>query len=73
LGEQWASRDFADYWHKSHAVECEIDIESAVNYYPVAANLSAELDTAAKEHGTTPAALLNKWLEEKLHDKGINK
>jgi hypothetical protein len=73
LGEQWASRDLADYWQQTHEVECQIDIKSEVNYYPVESKLSAELDLAAKEYGTTPDALLNKWLQEKLHDKGINK
>jgi hypothetical protein len=73
LGEQWASRDLADYWEQTQPVECEIDIKSVVNYYPVESQLSAELDLAAKEYGTTPQALLNKWLQEKLHDKGINK
>ncbi len=73
LGEQWASRDLADYWPQTHEVECEINIKSEVSYYPVESNLSTELDSAAKESGTTPESLLNKWLAEKLHDRSINK
>ena len=73
LGEQWASRDLADYWHQTQAIECDVNIQSEFNYYPVESKLSAELDSMAKELGITPEDLLNKWLAEKLHDKSINK
>lgn len=73
LGEQWAERDLADYWQQTQPVECQIEIKDEINYYPVDAKLSAELAAIAKESGTTPEALLNKWLQEKLHNTGVNK
>ena len=69
LGEKWVERDFADYWDKSEPVEFEIDIKTQTTYYPVESKLSAKLDSAAKEFGLTPEALLNRWLQEKLQDK----
>lgn len=73
LGEKWANRDLADYWDQTQAVECQVDIKTEFNYYPVESKLSSELDCLAKEYGISPEALLNKWLEEKLHDKSITK
>jgi hypothetical protein len=73
LGEKWAGRDFADYWESSRPVKAEIDIKSQVTYYPVESKLSERLDSAAKESGVSPEVLLNRWLEEKLQDKSVNK
>jgi hypothetical protein len=73
LGDKWAAKDLAEIWEQTEPVECQIEIKQEISYYPVESELSAQLDSAAKEYGTTPEALLNKWLAEKLHDRTINK
>ncbi len=66
IGEFWDTHSLADYWDQTKPVEFEIDIQSEVTYYPLAQRLSQQIRKQAKRQGTSPVALLNRWIEERL-------
>lgn len=66
IGEFWDTHDLADYWDQTKAVKVEVDIESEAVYYPIEGELSATLNSIAKERGVSAETLLNLWLKEKI-------
>lgn len=67
IGEFWDEHSLADYWDQTKDADFQVDIQSEVVYYPLARGLSKEIRKEAKRQGVTPETLLNKWIQERLH------
>ena len=66
IAEFWDRHSIADYWDQTKSVEFEVDIQSEITYYPLASELSAQIQRVAKQQGIAPETLLNLWVQEKL-------
>ncbi|MFZ2409937.1 MAG: CopG family antitoxin [Candidatus Methanoperedens sp.] len=68
IGEFWDKHDLAERWEETKPAEFEVDIQSEITYYAVDNELSAKVQTLAKQRGISPDTLLNLWLQEKLQE-----
>jgi hypothetical protein len=66
IGDFWDKHDLADYWDQTHEVQFDVQIESSVIYFPVERALAERLRSVASDQGTSPEALLKKWVEERI-------
>jgi len=66
LSEFWDSHNLGEYWEQLRPAEFEVDIQSQATYYPLEANLSADLRSIARKKGISPEVLLNLWVREKV-------
>ncbi len=69
IGEFWDTHNLADYWEQTKPAEFEVDIQSEVTYYAVDSELSAKIQSIAKQRGISADTLLNLWVQEKLQEQ----
>jgi hypothetical protein len=70
IGEFWDKHDLSDYWGKTRQVKFDVVLEPEATYYPVAKDLSKKLESRARKEGVSSYALANRWLDQKLKEKG---
>ncbi len=69
IGEFWDTHNLVDYWEQTKPAEFEVDIQSEVTYYAVDSELSAKIQSIAKQRGISADTLLNLWVQEKLQEQ----
>lgn len=78
IGEYWDRHDLSDAWGKTRKRKIEVVAEPEATYYPVEKDLSAKIQSVAKQQGVASDTLVNLWLEQKIKEqrsgtKGVGK
>ena len=73
IGEFWDEHSLSDYWGKTRKVKFDVVLEPEVTYYPVAKDLSEEIQSEARKQGVSSDTLVNLWLKEKIKASRSNR
>ena len=68
IGEFWDKHDLSEVWGRTRKVKFDVVLEPEATYYPVAKELSAKIQTVAREQGVPSDTLVNRWLGQKLKE-----
>jgi len=68
IGEFWDEHDLSEVWGRTRKVKFDVVLEPEATYYPVAKELSAKIQTVAREQGVPSDTLVNRWLGQKLKE-----
>ena len=71
LGEYWDKHDLSDMWGKTKKMKFEVVAEPEATYYPVERDLSARIQSLAKNQGVSSDTLVNLWLEQKINEQKV--
>ena len=69
LGEYWDKHDLSDMWGKTKKLKFEVVAEPEATYYPIERDLSARIQSVAKQQGVSSNTLVNLWLEQKIKEQ----
>jgi len=69
LGEYWDKHDLSDMWGKTKKMKFEVVAEPEATYYPIERDLSARIQSVAKQQGVSSNTLVNLWLEQKIKEQ----
>jgi hypothetical protein len=65
IGAYWDEHDLEEVWDETRPVDIEVDLRSEKRYYPIARDLSEQLNQIARAQGISPETLINLWVQEK--------
>ncbi len=73
IGEFWDDHDLAEFEEQTQPAAFEVEVRSSRIYVPLEKDLAKQLRHAAQNHGISPEALLNLWVEEKIAEESERK
>jgi len=70
LVELFDTHDLGEYWDEMPEARFEVDIKRKVRLFALDREIADKLAEIATSRHTSPEALINTWLKEKIQEQG---
>ena len=70
LVEFFDSHDLGEYWDEMPEAHFEVDLKRKVHLFALDSEIADKLTEIATSLHTSPEALINTWLKEKIQEQG---